>query len=326
MRGARFATMMLVVAGCGDKPETGETGADWAMLADEVGDVAYLAAWSAGERLLVVGGDLGTESGHGDLVWIDGRSACVEERVSEQPLWWVHGTAEDDWYAVGGAGTILHETASGRVDETVSTDATLYGVWDDGAGTVWAVGGVLSTNSGEIWRRTEGAWTQVASGLDGMMFKVWDGWFVGVERSYRLVGDELEEIETDMRMVTVRGRDAEDVWVVGGMSSSQIVRWEGDGWAAQDTTFLGHPLNGVWTAADETVWVAGNSGTMAYLDGSRWIIPDFPITFHHFHSVWPHAGDMWFLGGNILDAGDNFGSVGVYSEDATELSWTDCTE
>jgi len=159
-----------------------------------------------------------------------------------------------------------------------------------------------------------------------MMFKVWDGWFVGVDRSYRLVGGELEEIDADMRMVTVRGRDAEDVWVVGGLSSSQIVHWEGDAWLPQDTTFLGHPLNGVWTASDETVWVAGNSGTMAYLEGSRWVIPDFPITFHHFHSVWPHAGEVWFLGGNILDAGDNFGSVGVYSEDDTALSWTDCTE
>jgi len=132
MRVARFRAALLMVAlvACGDKPETGETGADWAMLADEVGDVAFLGAWSAGDRLLVVGGDLGTSNGHGDLVWIDGRSACVEERVSEEPLWWVHGTTEDDWYAVGGAGTILHETSAGRVDETVATDArsTAFGM------------------------------------------------------------------------------------------------------------------------------------------------------------------------------------------------------
>ena len=318
-----------LVVSCGDKPETGETGEagpDWHMVAEQVGDVAFLAAWSAGSRLLVVGGDLGADGGHGDLVWIDGREACVEDRVVDQALWWVHGTAEDDWYAVGAAGTILHQTPTGRVDESVATEATLYGVWDDGEGTVWAVGGIVESNLGEIWRRQDGAWTQVAADLDGMMFKVWDEWFVGVSKSFRLVDDAFEEIETDMRMVTVRGRDSEDVWVVGGSSSSEIVKWSAGTWTDQDTTYLGHPLNGIWTAPDETVWVAGNSGTMAYLDGSRWVIPDWPITYQHFHSVWAHDSDIWFLGGNILDAGENFGSIGVYSENDAPLTWSDCPE
>jgi hypothetical protein len=294
------------------------------MVADEVGDVAWLSGWSAGDRLILVGGDLGSENAHGDVVWIDGRSACVEERAADQALWWVHGTTEDDWYAVGGAGTILHQTASGRLDESVDTQAALYGVWDDGAGTVWAVGGDLATSLGEIWRRRDGVWQQVSADIDGMMFKVWNGWFVGVGRSYRLVDDALVEVETAMRMVTVRGRDADDVWVVGGSSSSQIVSWDGSGWVDEATTYLGHPLNGVWTEEGETVWVAGNSGTMAYLDGERWRIPDYPLTFHHFHSVWKHGEDIWFIGGNFLDGGENFGSLGVYSADDSPLQWTTC--
>ncbi|MDP6931823.1 MAG: hypothetical protein QGG40_02860, partial [Myxococcota bacterium] len=314
---ATFGAALLLLVGCkgkttDDSGDSAEEVSPWSVPSEAVGDAMLLSAWSEGDAMLVVGGDLGEETAHGDLLRYEAGTICVEEAVTDQPLWWIHGTGEGEWYAVGAGGTVLHESGGERVREDLDTEATLFGVWDDGEGTVWAVGGHVDDNTGEIWRRTDGTWEAVQTGLDGMVFKVWDGWFVGVDLSFRLVEGELEPITTDMRMVTARGRDGDDVWVVGGATGSEVARWDGSGWEAWDTTYLGTPLNGVWTDDGEEVWITGNSGTMAWWGGERWEIPDLPLTSDHFHAVWKHQGEVWFVGGNFFSAGDNHGTMGRY--------------
>jgi len=316
--------MLALSAGCAPTTE-GDTQPDTASLVDtaaeemgfsvvtsELAQGVLLSAWSDADELLMVGGELG---GEGILARYDGDRLCVEEAVADTALWWIHGPRDGEWYAVGSQGRIVHEVDGERTREDVETNATLFGVYADGE-RVWAVGGDVSNNTGEIWRREDGAWSLFAGDLPGLMFKTWEGWFVGDGQSYRLEGDELVPHDTDgARLVTVRGRDAEsDTWAVGGSSSAVVMRFEGEGWEPVEQE-LGQPLNGVWTAPGEPVYVAGNSGTTAFYQDGQWVKPDAPVTMEVLHAVWPHGDEVIWVGGNLMTtSGDYYGTIVRYGE------------
>ena len=308
----------LSLLGCKDTDtETGtpSTEPTWSLIADGVGTGVFLSAHTDGDVLRIVGGD--TAGGPGVIASITDGQLCVEEAPG-RALWWIHGASEGDWYAVGEAGTILHSSSGTLTDESIDTKSTLYGVFDDGT-RVWAVGGLPGV-SGEIWLRQDGAWSLFADGLDGAVFKVWEDWFVSESTSWHLEGEKLVEYPTDERLLTVRGRSESDVWAVGGSTTARVMHFDGTAWSQEDATGLGQPLNGVWTAPEQPVFIAGNFGTSAYNDGSGWVMPDWPVTSEHFHAVWWHDDAAWFLGGNLLTPGNNHGTIGRYGFPIDEVT------
>ena len=132
-------------------------------------------------------------------------------------------------------------------------------------------------------------WDAIETGLPGVIFKVWDGWFVGQDVSYRWNGTTLEPMESAGRLLTVRGRGEDDVWAVGGLTGPLVVQHKDGAWVEQDTSGLDQPINGIWTDEGEDIWVAGNYGTMAHWDGTRWLRPSEPLTTDHLHAVWQHG-------------------------------------
>jgi hypothetical protein len=326
------------------------TGPGFHLVADELSSGMMLSSWSDGDTLLTVGGDLG--DGPGSITRLTGSDLCVEDNAHDRGLWWIHGPREGEWYAVGFAGRILHSVDGVRTVEDVETDATLYGVWAEQDGTVWAVGWTgTGTNQGEIWKRTEGAWSLHTGGLPGALFKVWDGWIVGDEQIYQLVGDEFvshdtvwllgeddalyeETVTADLargwtgvRLLTVRGRNnTDDVWAVGGDFSSLMLHYDGDRWVEITTEGVGQPLNGVWTGPDQDVWVAGHFGTTGAWSSETesWRMPSIPVTTQHFHGVTQHAGEVFWVGGNLFSAGNNVGTLARYGEDSSELVAIPC--
>jgi len=323
---------------------TTATGPGFSLMADELSSGMLLSAWTDGEQMLAVGGSLG--SGPGTVThWRDGE-LCVETEAHDRGLWWIHGPRVGEWYAVGFAGRILHDVDGVRTVEDVETDATLFGVWAADDGTVWAVGGEAGSGEpyGEVWRRTDGTW-ELHSELSLMLFKVWDGWMVGEQQIYQLVGDELvahdtvwlldddgqlyeETVAADaergwsgIRLLTVRGRnDTDDVWAVGGMTSSMMLHYDGDRWEEVTTAGVGQPLNGVWTAEGEDVHVAGHFGTTATWSSETesWTQPLLPVTNQHFHGVWKHADEVYWVGGDLFGAGDR-GTIARYGEDPSAV-------
>lgn len=284
---------------------------DFSLLAGDLPGGALLSAWSNGDEALIVGGHLG--SGPGVVVHLQDGALCVEEDVADRALWWIHGARAGEWYAVGEAGTVLHEVDGERSVESLATDATLFGVYDDGE-AVWAVGGSFVNGSvGEIWVRRDGAWTLLAGGLPGVVFKVWEGWFVGDGVAWRLgAGDALEPVDLGgEKILTLRGRDAEDdLWAVGGYGQPAVLRGGASGWSEVTVDGLDQPLNGVWTAPGEPVWVAGMRGLLAYTeDGAAWTRPDEPPSYKDFHAAWKHGDDMLFVGGDLLGGDDQRGVI-----------------
>ncbi len=299
--------LALVLIGCPTEEP------DFGVVTESIPGGVLLAAWSNGDEGLLVGGPLG--SGPAVLVHLNGDELCYEADVADRTLWWIHGPSEGEWYAVGEGGAVLHSRGGVRTREDLPTDVTLYGVWARSADEVWAVGGSFETSpaTGELWVRRDETWSLVAD-LGTAGFKVWDGWVVGQGAAWRIgPNDELEEIDVGgERLVTIRGRTADDdVWAVGGYGTPSMLHWGGAEFATVDAASLYQPLNGVWTAPDEPVWVAGMSGLVGYLDeDGAWVLPEVQTTPDDLHAVWKHGDEVLFVGGNMFaDIQDQFGTV-----------------
>lgn len=305
MRPALIGAVLL----CGCQP-------GWSVPIERVDGGVLLGAWTAGETLVAVGGELDGSSGL--VVRADADGWCAEAGAADRPIWWTHGSG-DRWFGVGEDGLILRDEGGARVDESVPTDATLFGVHDTGS-VVWAVGGTPRADvpGGEVWKRDEaGAWSLVRDDFPGPLFKVHEDWIVGVGSAWQIVGDQLEDRTADEqpRLLTVRKRADDDVWAVGGLSEAEVWHWTGS-WARidMDPFCTNQALNGVWTAPGEDVWVAGQFGGMMRWDGTAWECPDTPLSDDHFHAVWPWGDERWFLGGDLFRLGSNHFTVGRWGQ------------
>jgi hypothetical protein len=178
------------------------------------------------------------------------------------------------------------------------------------------VGGNVEDRTGEMWFWDGDTWTLERTHDNGLLFKVWDEWVVGEGVAWQVQGAAIQDTDRAERLITVSGSDSDNVWAVGGYSGPEVLHWDGSAWTAQDTLWLGQPLNGV-TVADR-VWVAGNFGVMGWWhETDGWQVPDFPLTSEHFHAVTVFQGMPWFLGGNYFSAGDNYGTLGCYGCDVS---------
>lgn len=319
-----LALAVLGLPGCEEDPPV-EEGPTFSLMADRISGGALMSAWSDGDTLLMVGGEIG--SGGGIAATWDGDRLCVERDVADKTLWWVHGPRAGEWYAVGEGGRIVHSVDGVRTREDVPTEATLYGVYASGDEAV-AVGGAFDAEGGhgEIWRRREEEWSAVVLDLPRMAFKTWEGFVVGDQHVWRIDGDAVvDSWQGDDRLLTVRGRGADDAYAVGGASSPVLLHWDGASWTPSDAGPLTQALAGVWTAPGEAVWVAGLNGATAFLDDEGWHAPEWPVSGEHFHAVWKHGDEVFFVGGNwMATSGERYGTIARYGEEAAEVQAEDC--
>jgi len=328
-----------LISSCGKGDDTGEISSPWSILADEVGEGVLLSAWSNGSEVLMVGGGMDGD-GPGVIAHYNPNlgTICTETAVDDRAIWWIHGVEEDNWYAVGEGGMVIHSENGVRTREDVESDSTLYGVWAADNGDVWAVGGTVGNAEfpkglGEIWHRDADTeeWVVWVDELPGTIYKVWNGWFVGNEVAYFIDPDDKSVFEDrDLgphRILTVRGHNQDEVWAVGGAFSATILSYAGGAWVEEPTDGLNLPLNGIWTAPDEDIWVTGMSGTMGVwsLEDEAMETPSYPLTMEHFHAVWKHNDEVLFMGGNLLGTGpDYYGTVGRYGSNIDPIVATPC--
>jgi len=324
------ALALLAFPGCdgeGDDDDSAAQEGPWSVLADHVPGGTLLSAWSDGDDVVFVGG--GMDGSTGVIARYSSGGLCTEEGAADDTLWWIHGPRPGEWYAVGTSGTILHETDGSRVDESVDTTATLYGVWAADPEHVYAVGGdVAGTGLGEIWVREDGAWSLLEGEIPGVVFKVWEDWFVGDGIVlHREDGAQVDRTPDGApRLLTVRGRSDDDVWAVGGNSTPVLVHWDGTAWSevTVDPACATQPLNGVFTAPGDDVWIAGNFGTMAAFDGQSWSCPPLPVTGEHFHAVWGAGDEVLWAGGNMFTMDENYGTIGRHAGDVSSITVQPC--
>lgn len=311
----------LALLGC--RPEPG-----FSLELDRLPGGALLAAWSDGDTLVLVGGDLG-EAGTGVVARLEGSRLCVQTGAASAPLWWVHGAAPGAYTAVGARGRVVQVQSGEATEQTLPTQSTLFGVWEEGD-EAWAVGGDIAAHTGEIWHRTEGLWS-LAHQTEQPLFKVWGRWIAGDGVVLWRDGDGAWVDRTPPeapRLLTLRGRSDEEVYAVGGDTGPELWRWDGAAWSTVEVSpyCAYNPLNGLWTGPDEDIWIAATFGGMGRLDAEGWTCPDAPVTTEHLHAAWRHGDATWFVGGDLMNPGGNHGVLARYGEpgEALELT-TDCT-
>ena len=146
-------------------------------------------------------------------------------------LWGAHAIAEDDVYAVGLQGTILHfDGQSWKSDAGPSGGATWYGM-HGGDGTIVLVG------SGGAIQMSEGA------GLIPV----------------------ASPAATDLR--DVHSADGQVFWVVG--DTGTLIRGEGTSFQLVDAGTTSN-LRAVYAAAVDEVYVVGDDSTFLFYDGATW--------------------------------------------------------
>jgi hypothetical protein len=235
---------MLFLAACGPNLSAApDTEADptqpdeppVVVLADGVEGGAFLSGAVVGDEVLVLGGSV--NGGAGLVGHLDGERLCIEASPTPHAMWWGVATGDDEWWAVGEYGAVLHEVGGVREEGVIDPDVSFFGVYADEGG-LWAVGtDVVAMTGGAIWRYAGGAWSPALTGIPGPMLKGWGGWFVGDHPLYHLEDGALVDrtLDPPQRLVTVTGRAEDDVWAVGGGGDSAVWRWDGAAWATEPT-------------------------------------------------------------------------------------------
>jgi hypothetical protein len=331
--------MLALLGGCGSSSGGPDAAPDasgldrWEAVFSGLTDGALTSAWGTGDDLFVVGGkQLG--SGGGLILHYDGQSWTHMTNPAPALLWWVHGFAKNDVWAVGQAGAIVHYDGSSWQLLPSGTTGVLSGVWGADSGELWAVGGTDSAPVAPLILRWNGAtWQPADPGpIDngGTLFKVW-----GTDRSHVVaVGDRgvvlrwngstwMQQTRvTGAQLITVHGSALDDVWVVGGTGNAAVLHDQGQGFVPLQDTGLLPPLLGVFAQASGPLVVVGRQGFIGTRapGGSEWhAVADVPTT-DCLHNVAPYAGGFVAVGGNLLSPGA--GLHGVVLRSGSSLSST----
>lgn len=269
----RVSSDEVVAMGRGGKIATGNaaTGFTEAGVLPGGGDVLDLWLSPDGTRMVAVGqnGRIHEKLGNGE--W-----AQVESPTS-QTLDAIWGSASDDIWVAGRAGTLLHfdGTAWVRVESPVT--AALAGIWGDAPNRYFAAGagGTLLAYDGESWSAATGG---TRENLRSVHLRTrGDGWAVGANGAivrfrglgwapYVVpVGEEEDPFSTELHAVW--GFSNEDAWAVG--AGGVILHFDGNEWTEQETDYT-TTLRGLYALAPNDMWAVGNEGHILHWNGELW--------------------------------------------------------
>jgi len=243
----------------------------------------------------------------GTIVHYDGQSWATVPSGTTLQLSAVHGTAPDDVWAVGESGIILHYDGKVWAKEPRDPNTNLLGVWTGERDNVWVAGIATDDNLGYL-RHWDGS--------------LWEGLEIPVATS----------------LWEVWGTDSTNVWMVGTSVQGMGLVLKG----APSQGDAGHPvmnfealeytgssLRGVWGTSPDDVWVAEYEGTIQEWDGTSWHSDTAPAT--GLLGLWGAGpNDVWAVGlSGAMVHGDGQAwseSPGVTKRDLWSVSGTDAND
>jgi hypothetical protein len=288
----RWLSLTLALLACADDPPRG-----WHVVFDDL-EAPVLSAWtSPSGRTFFAGGraDAGLM-----LSTRDGHSWQRMQLPTVPRLWWVFGFSDDAVWVVGEHGTILF--FDGIVWRAVAsgTDATLYGVWGTSNDAMWAVG------QGGVVLHRDTAWDLEATGIadQGDLYKVW-----GAGDVVYAIGEHGNILRRDAAgwsrttsgttetLRTLAGRDANDVWAVGGTQAAFALHFDGTTWQPAGPTF-GAPLVGVTIDGANVLATSATGELFEY--GGAWTQIELGLAAS-LHFVALGGNGRRFAGGGTVD-------------------------
>jgi hypothetical protein len=235
------------------------------------------------------------------------------DRTAEPPLELaaMSGTSDDDLWAVGERGTILHRTSAGWKRVPSGTTLNLSSVWARAPNDVWVASeydaslrsAVLLHFDGSSFRPPAPApeprgWVGVHPTSDG------DVWLLGnyfqLDRWNGVTWSAVSEMRTTTMSTAFWPSGAADVWRAGlrygyGPDHSSwtvpvLDHWDGASWTPTATARY---ITGFWGTSRTSIWAASSTGVLRW-DGNAWsdfssVPPSNPSS-----AIWASGdGDVW---------------------------------
>ncbi len=269
----RISATEVVAMGRGGKIATGSAATGFVDGGTLPGGGDVLDVWLSpdGTRMVTVGQTGKIHEKVGDGEW------TLAESPTSQTLDAIWGTAGDDIWVAGRAGTLLHfdGTAWVRVESPVT--AALAGIWGDAPNRYFAAGagGTLLAYDGEAWSAATGG---TRENLRAVHLRArGDGWAVGGNGAilrYRglgwapyvvPVGEEEDPFSTELHAVW--SFSADDAWAVG--AGGVVLRFDGTTWTEQEMDWT-TTLRGLYALAPNDMWAVGNEGHILHWNGELW--------------------------------------------------------
>lgn len=255
---------------------------------------------------------------------------ALETTSQLQDIW---GSSDDDIWAVGTAGTILHHDGNAWSEVASKTSQTLRAVWGTGPSNVWAVGdnGTSVVYNGTSWllrstgttRGLHAVWADsttiaFAAGDNGTILAS------AVKGSWSTVSSSV----TSNSLRGIWGSSPTQIRIVG--AGGQVIVLDADGWGVESTGTTQY-LYGISGSSASSIWAVGASGTILRLDGSSWSAATSG-TSKTLYDVWCHSAEKaWAVGadGTILrydgnawvvePSGATAGLRGVWASDSGQV-------
>ena len=244
------------------------------------------------------------------MVSYDGNRWHSSEGPIESTLYGIHGTSNNDVFAVGYGGTIFHFDGQDWQVMDNPTTTTLYKVWAAAPNDVYAVG-----QGGRILHYDGVQWLPMTSPVTNTLYEIRgtsaDNIFAaGVNGTILHFDGSQWRIQDSGVSATLSGVwlfDNDDAFATG--ANGTILRYGPGGWQTMDNPGENY-LNAIWGADPTNVYVTGSSGELLHFDGQTWSMID-SSPGHYYQEIWGLADDQIY----ITDA-----SGGVWYYDGQTLS------
>ncbi|MEC8024766.1 MAG: hypothetical protein VX223_12585 [Myxococcota bacterium] len=213
--------------------------------------------------------DSGANSGEG--VYIDNlalNTTCGALGTRFPTLWDVSGLAEDDVYAVGNQGTIIHWDGISWKLQSGGNASDLYGV--SGNNQLVVAGGA----NGEVFSNIGGGLATDIAGVNAIrvVAVLNDDSAIGVGDSGAIV--TFDGIgwasEPSGVFANLNGAWTDGSTVVAVGEQGQVIFRNGATWSA-NSPGTASTLYGAWGTAADNVWVCGDKGTLYHYNGGTWV-------------------------------------------------------
>jgi hypothetical protein len=296
-------------------------------------DGALLSVWGTGpDNIWTTGSDPGDGLGPYVLHY-DGQNWARFENSAEGAIWWIRGDEEGTLWMCGEQGQILTlDPATGEfTDMDTPTDARLFGVVPIAPDNVWAVGGQLMGNTGEVLHYDGNEWTLVEdipeeASSAGQLFKVWarsadDLWIVGLGNvALHYNGTDWTTFDIEQMIFTVHG-NAETAVAVGGTTGTALVVELTTEGINDITPTDADQLVGVWVSESgglaehrDRITSVGMNGDVWYREDGTWLQDTTaPTISDDYHAVYVDSeGGAWAVGGYFASPPQHDGVLTYY--------------
>ena len=214
-----------------------------------------------------------------------------------QDIYAIWGLADDDIYAVGNAGLILHYDGFGWSQQPGGAGKQLVAVWGSASDNVYALG----FSDGVILHYNGSDWTSEPNASSSNLFSIWGSGpndiFVSgfnMVEHYDGASWTVSHSESFAFLTGVWGSGATDVYVVG--FGGKMLHYDGV-WTTLPTV-TPNDLNAIWGSGPNDIFAVGDAGTVLHSSGGAWSAMSSGVS-DNLNCIWGASpGDVYAAGDN----------------------------